>query len=133
MFMKIFSCLNIILILFSSGLQAQDNLSLSVAIENTLKNNFFISTVRIDEKIAQNNNTLGNAGFLPSVNVVAGISTTTNNTEQEYSSSEIIKQEGVRTDNLNASAQLNWTLFDGFKCCCKIKAKSGRGKLPGFI
>jgi len=94
---------------------AQENLSLSVAIESSLKNNFFITTVRIDEQIAKNNNTFGNAGFLPSVDASAGISTTTNNTEQEFSSSEMIKQKGVRTDNLNAGAQLNWTLFDGLR------------------
>jgi len=104
-----------LLMLVSPGFMAQENLSLSVAIESSLKNNFFITTVRIDEQIAKNNNTFGNAGFLPSVDASAGISTTTNNTEQEFSSSEMIKQKGVRTDNLNAGAQLNWTLFDGLR------------------
>lgn len=115
LFMNKISCFFSLLMVLSSGISAQETLSLSLAIENTLKNNFFISTVRIDEQIAKNNNTLGNAGFLPSLDLSAGISTTTNNTEQEYSNSEIIKQKGVQTDNLNAGARLNWTLFDGLR------------------
>ncbi len=105
----------ILLMLHSFGLQAQENLSLSIAIENTLKNNFFLNTVRNDDQIAKNNNTLGNAGFLPTVDVSGAVSTSTNTTEQEYSSSEVVKQKGVRTDNINAGARLNWTLFDGLK------------------
>ena len=94
---------------------AQENLTLSTSIELALKHNFFINIARNDEQIAKNDNTIGNAGFLPVVDVVAGISTANNNTEQEYSNGTTVKQDGAKTDNINAAARLNWTLFDGMR------------------
>jgi outer membrane protein TolC len=93
----------------------QENITLSTAIESTLKNNFFINIARNDEQIAKNDNTVGNAGFLPVVDLVAGISTATNSTEQVYSNGNTVEQDGAKTDNINAAARLSWTLFDGMR------------------
>lgn len=107
-----------LLMLTASGtgtLLAQESLTLSAAIERTLKNNFFISISRNDSLISDNNNTIGNAGFLPTLDATAGVSTSVNNTEQEYSNGSTVKRDGAGTDNINAALRLNWTLFDGMR------------------
>lgn len=107
---------SIILILLLNNIShAQETLSLSNAIETSLKNNFFLNIVKNDDQVAKNNNTLGNAGFLPTIDIAAAGVRTNNNTQQKYSNGAEIKQNNVVTDNLSAGARLNWTLFDGMK------------------
>ena len=95
--------------------QAQDPLSLSASIETALKNNYSILISRNNTQVASNDNSPGNAGMLPAVDLYGGISTASVNTEQEYSNGNIVKQDGASTDILQAGASLNWTLFDGLK------------------
>ena len=45
----------------------QDTLTLSDAVKIGMENNFSIRIARNDVSIADNNNTLGNTGFLPKV------------------------------------------------------------------
>lgn len=105
----------LILLVSAPAAQAQQWLTLSRAMEETLKNNFFINIVRNDSSVAANNNTWGNAGALPSLDVSAGISTAVNKTEQRFNNGNEIKQDGASTDNINAAVRLNWTLFDGMR------------------
>ena len=49
----------------SSGLIAQDTLRIEEAVQKGLEKNFAIRIARNNAEIAGNNNTLGNAGFLP--------------------------------------------------------------------
>jgi outer membrane protein TolC len=73
---------------------------------------------RNDARIAANDNTLGNAGFLPYV----GLTATQNNSFTDTYQETTITSDSVRIrdiDNargmtLNTGVQLNWTLFDGF-------------------
>jgi len=94
---------------------AQDTLSLSNAIETALKNNYSVIIVRNEEEAVKNNNTIGNAGFLPSVDLYGRASVADNNTKQKYSSGSEVNTSGARTEAMNAYAQLTWTLFDGLK------------------
>jgi hypothetical protein len=50
-------------------IQAQDTLELSTAIQIGLANNFNIKISKGQKQIAENNNTVGNAGFLPTLQV----------------------------------------------------------------
>ncbi len=103
----------------STALQAQQALSLAEAVETGLENNFDIIIRRNDARIAANDNTIGNAGFLPFV----GLNATQNNTFTDTYQETTITSDSVRIrdiDNaramtLNAGVQLNWTLFDGFR------------------
>ena len=68
--MKNFSIQTILLVSLSFLAKGQTGiLSLEEAITIGLKNNYSIQIAGNDSKIATNNNTLGNAGFLPSLNI----------------------------------------------------------------
>ncbi len=96
-------------------LVAQSILSLDEAIALALKKNY---AIRISEKrldIAVNDNTLGNAGFLPTVTGFAQKNYTSSHLRQEFFNAlqPPIDRAGVNNNNSNTGASLNWTIFDG--------------------
>ena len=97
------------------NLFAQEQLTLEQAIDIGLKNNYEISIVRNNAVIASNNNTLGNAGMLPKMDLQASTGLANNATKQEFSSGLVVDKSGVQSNNINAGVFLTWTLFDGFK------------------
>ena len=94
---------------------AQEFLSLDDAVRIALKNNFDIQIARIDSAEATVNNTIGNAGMLPKLNLTASDNNAINDINQKYSTGIETKKSAVKSSNINASAVLAWTLFDGFK------------------
>lgn len=105
----------IIPVIFGSlASQAQEVLTLYGAIEAGLKNNFSIIIRQNDARITSNNNTAGNAGFLPTIALTATQNNTITNTHQETFSDSIRDIGSAANNTLNAGIQLNWTLFDGF-------------------
>ncbi len=108
----------LILALVLSGLnvvEAQDTLEPSEAIQIGLENHFDIRLVRLDAQIAENNLSLGNAGFLPRIDLNAGQNFSVTDSKQEFLSGTVNDRKGARSSALNAGAQLNWTLFDGLQ------------------
>lgn len=103
------------LLLCSLPLFAQELLTPEQAIEIALKNNYSISISKSEADFAKNNYTLGNAGFLPSVNLNASGNTSTNNFKQNLSTGVVTERTGVNSNNLSASAVMTWTVFDGFR------------------
>lgn len=95
-------------------ISAQGIVDLKRCIEIGLERNYEIRITRNDEQISDNNLTIGNAGYLPSLNLNSGYSGTLNNTEQRSTSGEITKNNGVHNQVLNAGVNLDWTVFDGF-------------------
>jgi len=104
-----------ILIVLSMPLHAQELLTPEQVLEIALKNNYDITISKEQADIAKNNYTLGNAGFLPSVNLNASGNTSTNNFKQNLSTGLVTERSGVNSNNLSASAVMTWTVFDGFK------------------
>ena len=96
-------------------LTAQEQLSLEQAIDIGLKSNYDITIEKNNATIASTNNTLGNAGMLPKIELQAATSLANNATKQEFSSGLIVDKSGVQSNNINAGVYLTWTLFDGFK------------------
>ena len=103
------------MVIASNEVQAQESLSLSKAIETAIQQNFYIKTVRNTKSVAENNNTIGNAGWLPSVDIGASVSTSSANTEQEYTDGRVVNSDNAGSDNIQAGAALTWTLFDGLQ------------------
>ena len=93
---------------------SQETLTLQDVIEITLSNNFSISIARNESKIAENNSTIGNAGFLPTLDATGSYIKSQSDTKQEYFDGRTIDKTGAKSSNLNAGLSLNWTIFDGF-------------------
>jgi len=82
-----------------------------------LESNLDLQIVRNDEQTAHNNATLANAGALPTVDLSAGYKPSESLKDHiTYSATgEETTSSNVFDYGLNATASLNWTLFDGFK------------------
>lgn len=81
-----------------------------------LQNNYGLQIVKNEERIAQNNVTRANAGYLPTVGLTAGYDADLNSGNTTTRS----PQTTTRTRNVadlgfNAGISANWTVFDGFK------------------
>ncbi len=104
------------LLMFSSCwpiLNAQESLSLYQAIETGLKNNYSIIIQQNYAQIASNNNSYGNAGFLPFLNLSGTQNNTFTSTHQEMFNGTVKDIDNAKNRSLNAGVQLTWTLFDG--------------------
>jgi len=97
-----------------SQIKAAETYSLKQCIELGLEKNYEIRIVRNNQQISDNNMTIGNAGYLPQIDLSAGYSGTINDIEQKQTSGDKIKNNGVHDQALNAGVNLSWTIFDGF-------------------
>ncbi len=101
---------------------AQEIVDLKRCLETGLKQNYDIRIVRNEQKISDNNYTIGNAGYLPTIDLNAGYSGTSNNIEQKLvSTGETNKFNGIDNQTLNAGVNLDWTVFDGFQIQAKYE------------
>ncbi|MFY0683954.1 MAG: TolC family protein [Balneola sp.] len=94
---------------------AQDTLRIEEAIQKGLEKNFAIQVARNQAEIARNNNTLGNAGFLPVVTADGTINKRVEDSETQYSTASIPDRndKGAETTNYNYGIDATWTVFDG--------------------
>ncbi len=109
---RILLALSLLITLSSS---AQRMLTLEEAIATALKHNYDIQLSKNDSAIAALDYSYRNAAFLPRLNATAG--TTWNNNDQRQTLADGSKREqnGIKSNNINAALNLNWTLFDGLK------------------
>jgi outer membrane protein len=89
-------------------------LTLREAVEIALKNNYNIVLAKNNNAIAQNNTTIGNAGFLPSVSGDISQNNSIQSIKQTRSDGTVNNINGARNSNLSYGPSLNWTIFDGF-------------------
>ena len=113
--MRVFSIITIVALLFVGPLSAQNHLGVQKAIAIALENNYGIRLEQQEVRIAENNNSLGNAGFLPRLNVSAGQNNSITDSRQAFLTGQVNDRSGAKADNFNAGLQLNWTIFDGMK------------------
>ncbi len=90
-------------------------MTIEQAIEQALKNNYDIAIAKNTAMQASNNNSPGNAGMLPRVDLNASGILANNATKQEFSSGLVVDKSGVQSKNITTGAYLTWTVFDGFK------------------
>ncbi|HTH82054.1 MAG TPA: TolC family protein [Mucilaginibacter sp.] len=112
------ACFIFCYIVFTATVKAQTGnaplLTLKDAVEIALKNNYNIKLAQNNGAIAQNNVTIGNAGFLP---VVSGDLTQNNSIQtvhQTRSDGTVNDINGAKNSNLSFGPSLNWTIFNGF-------------------
>lgn len=104
-----------VILTFSSVAQINDVLSYEQAVALTLQNNFDIKIAENNASIFAIENNLGNAGFLPTLDINANGTYANNATRQEFSNGQSVNQQGVVSKNINTGAYISYTLFDGFK------------------
>ncbi len=95
--------------------ETQEIFTLEEAIQTGLENNYSIRIARNNEAIAANNNTAGNAGFLPSASIFGSVNYSSNNTKQQFFSGDEQNRTGAGNTAIRLGAEVNWTAFDGFR------------------
>lgn len=111
----------ILFLLFPLSLSAQGEYTLQKVLETGLERNYDIRIVRNEQAITKNNVSLGNAGFLPTLDVNVGYSGTYNTTTRDRVDGTTDKTAYLLNQNPNVGINLNWTIFDGFKMQTEYK------------
>lgn len=106
--------LPLLLLVCLNTVEGQDKLlSKQEAIALALDYNLGIRVARNTKKIDDNNATILNSGYLPTVSANAGGSITQENTEGQLASGDTRTADGAETRRYNASLDVNYILFDG--------------------
>jgi outer membrane protein TolC len=103
----------VVMLLALSPIHGQDTLQLSTAIQIGIENNLNIQISEGQKQISVNNNTLGNAGFLPTMDAAASQRYRVEDTELMFFTGSERIAEDAKSNNTATSALINWTLFDG--------------------
>ncbi|MDX1544519.1 MAG: TolC family protein, partial [Christiangramia sp.] len=113
--MKVSNSLILILITVCSypAWSQQPVLTKDEAVVQALEENFGIRLARNDVEIAENNQSIWNSGYLPSLSGVAGANYDLNDRITEPEGGEIVDQRDIENTRYNASINLDYTLFDG--------------------
>lgn len=106
--------IGILVLLFGNIVSAQDTLSVEKAIATALNNNYDILLSRQDSASLAISNEYRNAVFLPTLNANSTVLFNNSTTRSKFVSRDTTRK-GIHTSNINASLNLNWTLFDGFR------------------
>ncbi|WP_350290026.1 TolC family protein [uncultured Croceitalea sp.] len=107
----LFAALGIFLLNSIHGQETK--LSKEEAVKLTLENNFGIIIANNNIKVAENNKSVLNSGFLPSLSANGGASYDNNDQEATFQDGTQRTVDGAETTRYNASLNLNYTLFDG--------------------
>jgi len=92
---------------------AQEKLTKQDAVNIALENNYGILIAKNNIKIAENNSSLNNSGFLPKVTANAGANYNLNDSENTLQNGTISENNGAESKSYNASIGVSYTLFDG--------------------
>jgi outer membrane protein len=112
--MKLFR-LAIFTLLSPITVQAQQLLTLEDAIQQGITKQYSIQISKQRERIAANENSLGNAGFLPTITGTANKNYTISGIDQSFFGGlrPPLVQSGVNSNSGNVGMAMAWTLYDG--------------------
>ncbi len=105
---------SLILLIAALNVHSQKTLSIDEAIGTALKNNYDILLVKNDARSAAVDYSYAYAGFLPQLEGTAGKIWNDNNQRQNFIDGRK-RSANVNSNNLTATVNLDWTLFDGLK------------------
>lgn len=103
----------VLLVLISIQVNAQEILTKKEALQIALKNNYGVKIANNNVETAKNNSSIYNSGYLPTVSTNAGATYDLDNQEFETHDGATTNIDGAESKRLNASINVNYTLFDG--------------------
>ena len=108
-------CLIVLFTFIYNSVSAQKLLSLEESIQLGLQNHYSIQISKKREKQALNDNTPGNAGFLPTITGTLNKNYTISGLDQEFFGGlrPPLIQSGVNSNSSNGGLVMAWTLYDG--------------------
>ncbi len=83
--------------------------------QRALEENYQLHITRLEADIAGNNNTIGNAGFLPTIDITGQYQYSWSTTRQNFFNGDEREGDNARNTGLNGAIAVNQTLFDGFR------------------
>lgn len=101
-------------------------------IQTGLEKNYSLLIIRNSETIAKNNHSIGNAGYLPTLDLSGRQSGTLNDTRTNLGDTTGTFSDNVHNTTSNASVSLGLTIFDGFSVTTTYK-KLGELKKVGEL
>lgn len=99
--------------LFATCGYSQSTIGLEEAIKTGLQKNFSILVAENERQISANNNTLGNAGFLPVISADGTINQRNENNLVRYAQLEDRDDRNAKTTVYNYGVNATWRIFDG--------------------
>jgi outer membrane protein TolC len=114
-------CLSVLSLLAFFPANSQSIYGLKDCISVGLERNFSILIARNNENISKNNYTLGNAGFLPSVDLSGRHSGTLTNTTSNLRDGSTTASNGVFNTTSTGGVALTMTVFNGFNVITTYK------------
>ena len=105
--------ITLIVVFITVQLSGQELLTKSEAVQLALENNYGVKISNNNVKIAENNKSILNSGYLPTLTGNAGATYNLDDTEATFSNGNVTSLNGAESDRYNASVNLNYTLFDG--------------------
>ena len=111
--------------------------TLQECLQEGLENNWSLKIEKNTQQISDNNATLGNAGFFPTVSASGKYSGSAQDNETKLRDTrEIVEENNVLNQTMNAGVNLNWTIFQGFNVTTtykKLKELQAQGELETRI
>jgi outer membrane protein TolC len=95
--------------------KSQEVFDLSRCVITGLENNFSLKIAKTREQISDNNYTLGNAGYLPTITTTNRFGGTLNNTNQLSRDDSRNITNGVHNNSALSNVNLDLTIFRGFQ------------------
>ncbi len=105
---------NFIFLFIPILLSSQRNLSLKEAIRLGLESQFQIKIAKVDQLMAENNNSWSNAGAYPEINLNANPNLISNSIDQKFVNGTEINRKNALSKNINANIQVSYNILNGF-------------------
>ena len=107
--------------------------TLQDCLQEGIENNYSIKIQRNRQIVSDNNATIGNAGFLPSLSAQGRYSGNSQDTDTKLRDTrQIVEENGIFNQTIDAGIDLNWTIFEGFNVVStyrKLQELKSQGEL----
>lgn len=94
---------------------SQESISFQEVAELALENNLSIRLAKQGAEVVKADNTLGNAGFMPSAEAVFDLTRAQRDSRLQFFNGEQIEADGAQSDALRGAVLFDWVLFDGLR------------------